>query len=285
LIEQQGVPLMTLSGGCLCCQIRGAFAPVLKNLWMAWSRGEIAPFERILIEASGVASPEPILDTLLRQRWLASRYRLDAIVTTLAIPSALNVLNRFSEARAQLAWADAIVLTHGDLADAGARRRLDSHLAQIAPVTPVYSPARGDLDPQFLKKPRVDERARGTAGGELPAHGFHSVSLDLDDPLPWPRLQTVLAGLLERHRSDLMRVKGIVHLPGRSDPMAIHAAAGRLHPPLELPRRPSDDGRSRLVFITAGPMAALADDLRALLGGTAVQAPVHFHRGKAARSA
>jgi len=38
LIEQQGIPLMTLSGGCLCCQVRGALAPVLKNIRMAWGK-------------------------------------------------------------------------------------------------------------------------------------------------------------------------------------------------------------------------------------------------------
>ena len=38
LIETQGMPLMTLVGGCLCCQIKGTLAPTLRNLWMAWDQ-------------------------------------------------------------------------------------------------------------------------------------------------------------------------------------------------------------------------------------------------------
>ncbi|HBK83822.1 MAG TPA: GTP-binding protein, partial [Flavobacterium sp.] len=36
LIRQQGIAVSTLTGGCLCCQVRDALAPVLRNLRMAW---------------------------------------------------------------------------------------------------------------------------------------------------------------------------------------------------------------------------------------------------------
>ena len=77
LLQIQDIPMTVLSGGCLCCQIKGALAPTLKNLWMAWNKAETKPFERIIIETSGVASPEPILDTLLRESWLSKRYHLN----------------------------------------------------------------------------------------------------------------------------------------------------------------------------------------------------------------
>jgi len=67
LLQNQDIPMTVLSGGCLCCQVKGALSPTLKNLWMAWQNTKIKPFERIIIETSGVASPEPILDTLLRE--------------------------------------------------------------------------------------------------------------------------------------------------------------------------------------------------------------------------
>ncbi|MDO9141147.1 MAG: GTP-binding protein, partial [Methylobacter sp.] len=36
LLREHKVPLSTLVGGCLCCQVIGSLTPLLKNLRMAW---------------------------------------------------------------------------------------------------------------------------------------------------------------------------------------------------------------------------------------------------------
>ena len=73
LLREHNIPLSTISGGCLCCEVRDALAPVLKNLRMAWDNaGDKKPFDRIIIETSGVANPEPVLDVLLGQNWLSA---------------------------------------------------------------------------------------------------------------------------------------------------------------------------------------------------------------------
>jgi G3E family GTPase len=271
LIERQELPLMVLSGGCLCCQIKGALAPNLKNLWMAWREAGTAPFERVIIEASGVASPEPILDTLLRDRWLASRYRLQAVVTTLAIPSALETLKRFPEARAQVAWADVLVLTQGDLAEAGAGALVDEHLGAFAPVTPRLRAEHGAVDTDALERARRAHFRRPPGRADSPDHAFRGLSCYFDVPLPWVQLQSALEELLDRHRGQLVRIKGVVHLPDQVEPVAVHAASGRLYRPTSLPVRPAGDQRSRLVFITAGPADSLARDLNAALSGGGVR--------------
>lgn len=278
LIEREGVPLMTLSGGCLCCQVRGAFAPVLKNLWMAWSQRDSRPFERIIIEASGVASPEPILDTLLRDRWLASRYRLQTVVTTLAIPSAPEQLERFAEARAQVAWADSLLFTHADLASRADKIQLDVRLHELAPATPTFPLLPGELDVEALLHHGREADDRPLPNGtDLPDHGFRSLSLYLSDPQPWLQLQSVLQKLLVRHREHLARIKGVVYLPGQAEPVVVHAAAGRLYPPVPLPARPSDDRRGRLVFITTGPLDPLVDDLLTAMGANVDQSSIRLH--------
>lgn len=276
LIEQQGIPLMTLSGGCLCCQVRGALAPVLKNLRMAWGKPGAPEFERVIIETSGVASPEPVLDTLLRDRWLAARYRLEAVVATVAAPSAEDQLTRFPEAQAQVAWADTLVLTQTDLADAATVARVEARLAELAPATPKLRALRGELDPAALLAPSETAYRRIPDGTDRPDHGFRSVSLHLSAPLPWPRLRDILQDLLARHPA-LVRVKGVVHLPDRFEPVAVHGAAGRLHPPVALPPRSADDARGRLVLIAAGPVRRLAEELLAALGGNLEPGAARLH--------
>jgi G3E family GTPase len=267
LLANQNLPLTVLSGGCLCCKIIGALAPTLKNLWMAWDQAETKPFARMIIETSGVASPEPILDTLLRERWLASRYRLETVITTLAIPSALAQLDRFAEARAQVAWADSLLLTHADLATADQLTALDQGLQILAPATPRYTATSAECQSEPLIA-KANPRLRRLPSGNQPAtHGFASVSLHLDQAMPWPQLQAILQQLLVRHPTDLLRIKGVIYPPEQSEALAIQTAGNRLYPPVPLTNRSNDDRRGRLIFITLGDSEKLAEDLKQLFDG------------------
>jgi G3E family GTPase len=124
LLREHNIPLSTLSGGCLSCQVRDALAPVLKNLRMAWDNSSDKPFDRIIIETSGVANPEPVLDVLLKQNWLSARYTLQGVIPTISALNGAEVIDRFPEANAQIAWADNIVITHSDLANTSQMRIL-----------------------------------------------------------------------------------------------------------------------------------------------------------------
>jgi len=260
LIKQHNISLTVLGGGCLCCQMRGSLAPTLKNLWLSWNTQP--SFDRLIIEASGVASPEPVLDTLLRERWLAARLHLQGVITTLAVPTGVAQLAQFPEALAQVAWADALVLTQADLAEAVELDALEARLAQIAPETPRLQADFGRLDPDQLLAAAKRQFRPAPTGSEIPEHGFQSISLRLETPISWPRLQAMLG----RYGSRLLRVKGVVYLPDEPRPMLVQAAAGHLHPPMPLSPRDSDDGIGRLVVITEGTIEGLAEEAREQLG-------------------
>ena len=84
----------------------------------------------MLIETSGVASLEPLLDTLLRDRWLTQRYRLLAVVTTVSAPYGVAQLEQFPEAQAQAVLADALLITHSEFASPEALTHLEARLAR-----------------------------------------------------------------------------------------------------------------------------------------------------------
>ncbi|MFM8331893.1 MAG: CobW family GTP-binding protein [Candidatus Methylumidiphilus sp.] len=270
LIAEHNIPVTVLAGGCLCCQVRDTLAPTLKNLWMAWHRQQ--PFARLIIEASGVASPEPVLDVLLRERWLAARLRLHGVITTVAVPNACEQIERFPEALAQVAWADVLALTQADLADAAGLNAVETRLEALAPATPRVHAAFGAIDADALLAAPAGLR-RVPPGTETPAHGFHSLSLRLDTPPPWPLLQHLLQTLLAQYGPRLLRIKGVVYLPGDVNPVVLQAAGGQLHPPQALKARAADDGVGRLVFITDGAVEGLAEAVMAgIRGGEARQA-------------
>jgi len=51
---------------------------------------------------------------------------------------------------------------------------------------------------------------------------------------------------------DLLRVKGLVNVEGEPGPVVVQGVQHVFHPPVTLAAWPSDDRRSRLVFITRG---------------------------------
>ncbi|MDP1665406.1 MAG: GTP-binding protein [Methylobacter sp.] len=261
LLREHQVPLSTLVGGCLCCQVIGSLTPLLKNLRMAWESGDKS-FERVIIETSGVANPEPVLDILLRERWIAKRYSLQGVITTVSAVMDEDHFDCFPEAQAACAWADTVVMTQTDLATTQQIKRISARLDQLAPAATRLTAVQGMLDPDvLLNYPQKLRRLRDTERPDLPDHGFSSITLQLEQSLPWERLQKALEYLLARYPKQLVRLKGMVYTPEQSQPLLVQGTAGRLYPTTRLPVRSSDDGIGRLVIITRGEVKDLAEDM------------------------
>lgn len=262
LLREHNIPLSTLSGGCLCCQVRDALAPVLKNLRMAWENVSDKPFDRIIIETSGVANPEPVLDVLLRQGWLSARYSLQGVIATISALQGSDNLSRFPDANAQIAWADTVVITHTDLADAEQIQLLERQLTHLSPTAHQVHSVKGELEvDNLLPYPGKFRPVRTAALADLPGHGFHSVTLQIEQPLSWLMLEPILKQLILKYGEHLVRLKGLVFDPEFDHPLLVQGAAGILHTPAHLPARASDDFISRLVFIMAGPVNDLAENV------------------------
>jgi len=264
LLRDHNVPMSVLAGGCLCCQVRGSLTPVLKNLRMAWDTKADKPFDRVIIETSGVANPEPVLDTLLRERWLSARYHLHGVLTTVSAVSGADTLERFVEAQAQLGWADTVALTHSDLASSAQLATTNAWLDKLAPSAARLNVVLGAVAPDLLLDLSKKMRPLGQMQNDV-EHRFNSISLQLDDPIAWPRFQIALESLLNKYPLQLVRLKGVVFTPECPEPLLIQGVSNKLYPPVRLPVRASDDGKSRLVFITVGDVTSLAEDLMAIL--------------------
>ncbi len=99
-----------------------------------------------------------------------------------------------------------------------------------------------------------------------------SFCLSFDEPLQWEHVSAWLDALVMAHGEQLLRVKGILDIAGRSRPIVLQAVQRLFHPPTELADWPDGDRRSRIVFITRGLsrefVLEVLDTLRA-------RAPVH----------
>lgn len=265
LLEESRGPLALLSGGCVCCQVQGSLAPTLKNLWMARDKGDLPPFERLVIETTGIADPAPIADTLVNDRWLAARFLLDGIVTTVDAGFAAGQLDQHSEAMRQVASADRLLLTKSDLADPTETAALRTRLAYLNPGADCIDVVRGEAAPEQVFDLGGHGRVRTRRWLALPAatalksrlgaapdrHGIRSFSLRFETPLDRAGVAAALEMLVAFRPKQLLRMKALVNFVGETRPTVLHGIQHVLYPPVQLAAWPDDDHASRFVFIVS----------------------------------
>jgi len=81
LIEASTEKSIALPNGCLCCHVRGDLEEALMGAALRRRRGEIAGFDRVIVETSGLADPGPVAQTLYNDHALSRDYKLGPIVT------------------------------------------------------------------------------------------------------------------------------------------------------------------------------------------------------------
>jgi len=273
LVETATEDFVLLKSGCVCCSVRSDLIDTLRDLFLKRVRGQIAEFDRVVIETTGLADPAPVLHTLTGDPLVTARYRLDGVIATVDAVNGDDTLNRAFEAVKQAAIADRILLTKTDLAEAGAVGRLTARLRALNPGAPIISVVNGAADPaglfdiglynpatKILDVQRwLNEEAFASHHDHhhddgLSRHDDHirSFVFTLDHPIASATLTRWLDMLVAFQGPDLLRVKGLVNVADRAGPLVIQGVQHIFHPPIELPAWPSDDRRTRIVFITQG---------------------------------
>ncbi len=263
LIETSEESFVELQTGCLCCAVRGDLVLTLEDILRRRDEGRVAPFERVVIETSGLADPAPILQTMMTDTAIAGRLVLGSVVTTVDAVNGIGTIEREAISQKQIAVADRIVLTKLDLAGPAApalRRRLEEFNAGA----PVLEADHGRIDSRLafntgLYDPQTksaDVHAWLSEAAHGHAHAPHDADIKTyvilrQQPIQAVTLTLFLETLAEHCGADLLRLKGIVNIAESPDrPAVIHGVQHVFHPPAWLDRWPSDDRRSRIVFIT-----------------------------------
>lgn len=283
--------VVEMMGGCLCCTIRGDLRATLRDAPWRFAREGRCWFDRVVIETTGLADPAPILHTLMADPQLQTLYRLDGVVTTVDAVNGMATMDTQEEAVRQAAVADRIVLTKTDLLSSDGHRAIEARLRAINPAAPILPVLQGAADPERLfdaglYNPETKsndvrrwlnaEAYDGGHGHDHADHGHHAhhhdinrhddriraTCLTFDTPLRAEAFERWIDILTSLKGADILRVKGIVHLRDHARPVVVHGVQHLFHPPVELEDWPSDDRRTRLVFITRD---ITADQLRGTL--------------------
>jgi G3E family GTPase len=285
LIESSDEQFVQLTTGCLCCKIRSDLVETLSDLAVRRAAGTIPAFDRVVVETTGLADPAPILQALMTDRDLAEIYTLGTVVTTADAVNGVATLDRHGQSTRQAAVADRIVVTKTDLPEADPAT-LGERLVALNPGATILTAVHGAIgadtlfdvgvDQSAVRQGAVDAWVAADAIGRrrryLPVQGHEhdasitSFCLVREAPVSAVALALFLEALADNCGTDLLRVKGIVHVAERPQgPAVIHGVQHVFHPPQWLDHWPSDDRRTRIVFIVQGVPEAWVRSLLELL--------------------
>jgi G3E family GTPase len=267
-MESLSGDMVLLQSGCVCCTIQGDLDKTLRDIARRRARNETPPFDRVLLETTGLADPAPILQLLLNNPMISHDYRLDGVVATVDALNGAQQLDEHPEAVKQAAVADRLLVSKTDLADVNTSARLRARLEGLNPGAPLYEVVQGEIDPallfdsgpfdptgksegvrQWLNAEAHDDHHHHHDRSRHDAH-IGSFCLTFEEPLDWDRFNRWLMAVRASWGDRLLRLKGVLAVVGEDQPLVIHGVHRTFHPPTLLARWPDADRRSRLVFIT-----------------------------------
>jgi G3E family GTPase len=291
LVSAPAENMRLLENGCLCCEMRGDLVDTLDDVLARWRGSDLPPFDRVLVETTGLADPVPILQTVVADERLARNFLLQKVLTLVDAVHGSAQLQSSPEAVKQVVVADALLLSKTDLASAQAIEELHARLAELNPLAARPVVRHGVLPPGLVAQmasgsgpdaldahwagllANLPLAVNGPAGSQLSimrsprrythAEPIESFTFRFGEPST-PAGLVVWLGLLARFQGErLLRMKGILNVAG--DPVAVHSVQSIVHPPEPLAAWPDAHRDSRLVFIGRGlDPAAIERSLDAL---------------------
>ncbi|GJF11778.1 cobalamin synthesis protein P47K [Mycolicibacterium cyprinidarum] len=262
LVESVRDSTITLTNGCVCCEIRDDLVAALAELM-----GTTTDLDHIVLEASGVADPGGIVMTFLDGRY-RHLLRVDSITCVVDAEGvfaddhdqALTALKL-----RQIGFADLVVLNKTDLVGPAhlsvIRDWIDAHLRRVRVVESTYGQVPLEV---LLGTSRFDAATATSCAGDAAREGGAS-SMRFD------RWSFTCANVLSRGALEQMvkrdlpasvyRCKGIVFTddaPGRA---LVLQVVGRRTTLVELDRPAPEGKRTQIVAIGRGIDAAELDRL------------------------
>lgn len=140
LVVQVDEEIVEMNNGCICCTVRGDLIRILHRLLQRKDR-----FDRILIETTGMADPGPVAQTFFVDPELQSQLHLDGIVTMVDAHHLMAQWDRDPEVKAQVAFADLLVLNKADLVGAEELKGLERKLASVNGMAKILTSVRAEL--------------------------------------------------------------------------------------------------------------------------------------------
>mmetsp|Transcript_34647 Transcript_34647/g.60928 ORF Transcript_34647/g.60928 Transcript_34647/m.60928 type:complete len:278 (-) Transcript_34647:567-1400(-) len=186
--------LYELANGCICCSVKDSFVSTVERI--IEQRKDIT---RIVVEATGLADPIPIVSKFWLDDELESELQLDGVVVLVDLKHFISLLGseHYELYLRQVSIGDCIVLNKADLVDAECIESVKSQVFKLNPSARVLIAERSQVDISrmygtgSLKRIEIPE-----APVENHLHGIDVLLLKGYGAIPKRDLEELLADVL-----------------------------------------------------------------------------------------
>ena len=246
LLGNQGdIDLVDLPNGCICCTLARGLVNAVGQVVEA-----VPPPDHIIIEASGVSSPD-VVESLLDVPELSDQIKIDSIVTLADAANVRKLAGAFMFAENQIASADIVIINKVDLVDEAELAAVTAWITEAAPDARVIKTEYAQLPLNLIMNAGSQETRAYLPHSETHDHAhdhgqiFQSWTFTTGALLSEECVRTVVANLPR----SIYRAKGILNLD--TDPsrrFVLQVVGKRLS--LEVDReRGRQEPATQLVFI------------------------------------
>ncbi len=264
--------ILELNNGCLCCRVRGDLIKSLGDLLNKQKR-----FDYVVIETTGLADPSPVAFTF-KASDLADRLRLDGIVTVVDARHLEKELNDGPEPRAQIGFADVILLNKTDLVTPHELERVEARLRKMNSIARIYHTVNAQIDVAKILNLKAREltapfAAPVTAEKQAEAHDEHhhdhghehhdhedhhhhhhdedvrSFYIVDERPLALKSVEAWLTEIIRTQGENIYRSKGILHVQGQPKRIVFQGVQMMFDAKPDRFWNPGEKRQSQLVFI------------------------------------
>lgn len=252
--------ILELNNGCICCRVRGDLVKSLGELLRKQKR-----FDYVLIETTGLADPGPVVGTF-KTTELAENLRLDSIVTVADAKHLEKELNDAPEAKAQIGFADVILLNKTDLVAPAELDRIETRIRKMNPLAKIRRAERAQVPVAELLNIKAHALQNAL---ELPEehehHGEHdghehdhdhehddsvrSFLITEERPLELRKLEAWLTEVIQTMGPKIYRAKGILHISGQPKRVVFQGVQMLFDAAPDRFWNPGEKRQNQLVFI------------------------------------
>ena len=284
LVQSVDDTVVLLGSGCICCTLQGELIQSLATNFIKAEEGTIPKFKRVLIETTGLADPAGVISTLNNDEFCLENYRYDGTVTVLDGQFVREQLQKQYEAVKQIALADIILVSKTDLIDQDELAAIEEVARSINSSAQIHPMVKGHISPKIMEEigpykefskqnnTQVKEwlnikvpQSKNVASPLRPAEAnfdaaiakpkiiahtnIESFAILRAEPISSLTLLAAINLVQQQYGDSILRLKGIIDIEGRDNPVIIHGVQGQLYPVAELDEWPEGDHVSKLVFI------------------------------------
>lgn len=248
----QGLAMATLSNGCVCCSLTNDLVFTVQELIANQARSDSPPLARIILECSGLSKPGQVMRSLTGLAELRMRV---SVVSTLDCSRNRGAEIEAQAELAQLAAAQVIVLTKGDLVSQAVRAERAEWAKRLNPFAVIIN----ETEPlERMKWASLSGPAERRIPSVIPTQKaphprIQVLHARLDRP-EWEDVQDWLENIASVLGERLLRIKALVN-----DPQGLSVLLQSVGTTFSAPRRLSATAtdRTSVVFIVCDCEAGL----------------------------